>query len=232
MVRVQVMRVDSVAFSLVGQAACVSGEAAASAIPPMLRRRAGALGKMALQVASEALAGHTGIPAVFCSRHGEVARAIALLDDLAAATPLSPTAFGLSVHNAIAGLLSIARSERSNQIALSAGAATIEHGVIEACSLLADGAPLVLLVAYDAPLPDGLRQFEDCAEAPFAFAWLMAPAGAAVDSLRLAWQADANDDVDLSALPGGLAALRFHASGAARMERRANGRRWTWSRNA
>jgi hypothetical protein len=63
--------------------------------------------------------------------------------------------FGLAVHNASAGLFSIARADRANHIALAAGPATIEHAVIEACGLLADGAPMVLLVACDAPLPAG-----------------------------------------------------------------------------
>jgi hypothetical protein len=78
----------------------------------MLRRRAGFLGKMALEVAYQVLDGRTDIPTVFCSRHGEVTRAIELLTIWRAAKPLSPTGFGMAVHNASAGLFSIARADR------------------------------------------------------------------------------------------------------------------------
>lgn len=199
----------------------------------MLRRRAGSLGKMALEVAYACLGEQRDVVTVFCSRHGEVGRAVGLLDELVAGSPLSPTGFGLSVHNASAGLLSIARADRANQLALAAGAATIEHAVIEACALLADGAPMVLLVAYDAPLPALFSAFEDCLEQPFAFAWAMVPAGTTPDTLRLAWCAHAQPaDTDTGAQPGGLDVLRFQLGGAARMERVAEARRWTWSRDA
>jgi hypothetical protein len=246
-----IMPVDGVSFSIARHAAWAPGvntEAAWAAwceapfrieagaeprvaqMAPMLRRRAGVLGKMALEVAYQCLDGRTEVPTVFCSRHGEVARAVALLSDLAAGLPLSPTGFGLAVHNASAGLLSIARADRANHIALAAGASSVEHAVIEACALLDDGAPSVLLVAYDAGLPPPLTEFEDCAEQPYAWAWLMAPAVEA--PIKLAWRADAGAaEPDLQAMPGGLEVLRFQLSGAQRMERVAERRRWSWTRD-
>jgi len=148
-------------------------EPGVKAMPPMLRRRAGVFGKMALEVAYECLDGRTDVPVVFCSRHGEVARAVELLSDLARGEPLSPTAFSMSVHNAHVGLLTIARKDRANHIALAAGGATIEHAVIEACGLLADGAASVLLVACDAPLPELFMPFRDGVEQAHAWAWLL-----------------------------------------------------------
>ena len=199
-------------------------------MPAMLRRRAGLLGKMALEVAYQCLDGRTGVPTVFCSRHGEVARAVDLLTDLARGEPLSPAGFGLAVHNASAGLFSIARADRASHVALAAGDATIEHGVIEACGLLADGAPLVMLVAYDCGLPPLLAHFEDCAEQPHAWAWLMAPPAQA--PIRLGWDAAASHALPpAGTLPGGLEVLRFHLSGAPRLRRTAAARHWTWSRD-
>ena len=61
--------------------------------------------------------------------------------------------------------------------------ATIENAVIEACGLLAEGEPAVLLVAYDCPLPTPYSAFQDCDEQPFAWAWLMRPAADEVVSL-------------------------------------------------
>ncbi|HEY0062573.1 MAG TPA: beta-ketoacyl synthase chain length factor [Telluria sp.] len=201
------------------------------AMPAMLRRRAGFLGKMALEVAYDCLAGRTDVPTVFCSRHGEVSRAVELLGALARGEALSPTAFGLAVHNASAGLLSIARVDRANHIALAAGQATIEHGVVEACALLADGAPAVLLVAYDAPLPDVLSQFEDCDEQPFAWAWLMTAPDQDVISLALAPAAAPVVAAPPGLRPPGLDVLHFQRSGAASYEHVTGAQRWRWSRD-
>lgn len=164
-------------------------EPGVKAMPAMLRRRAGFLGKMALEVAYQCLDGICDIPTVFCSRHGEVSRALDLLNDLARGEALSPTAFSMSVHNATAGLLTIARQDHANHIALAAGAATIEHAVIEACGLLADGAPAVLLVASDCRLPELFLPFQDCEEQPHAWAWLMTAADGAADPIALRWSA-------------------------------------------
>ncbi|QGZ39047.1 beta-ketoacyl synthase-like protein [Pseudoduganella flava] len=205
------------------------GEPGVRAMPAMQRRRLGQLGKMALDVAYQALGEHAGVPTVFCSRHGETARAIALLDDLAHGVPLSPTAFGMSVHNANAGMFSIARGDRANHIALAAGSGTLEHAVIEACGLLADGEPMVLLVACECPLPDMFAPFADRAEEPHAFAWLMARDGG--ERLALDWTA-ADADEPHGGMPGTLEVLRFFAGGAAQLERVAGRRRWRWSRGA
>ncbi|MBJ7314078.1 beta-ketoacyl synthase chain length factor [Rugamonas sp. CCM 8940] len=199
-------------------------------MPAMLRRRAGSFGKMALEVAYQCLDGRGDVPMVFCSRHGEVARAVELLSDLARGEALSPTGFGMAVHNASAGLFTIARAERANHIALAAGAATVEHAVIDACGLLADGAPMVLLVACDSALPPLFSEFEDCREQPHAWAWLMVPA--ADDAISLSWSAATPDAAsENAAMPGGLDVLRFQLSGAGRLERHAERRRWRWSRD-
>ncbi|PRC95161.1 beta-ketoacyl synthase chain length factor [Solimicrobium silvestre] len=209
-------------------------------MPSMLRRRAGFLGKMALEVAYQCLDGRTSdqhtIPTVFCSRHGDVSRAMELLANVVQNEPLSPTSFGLAVHNASAGLFSIARSDQANHIALAAGQCTIEHGVIEACSLLADGAPSVLLVVFDNCLPSLLSQFEDCEEQPHAWAWLMVPAVSAVSAernvIQLSWKAVEPNLPEQNAMPASLEVLKFYLRGDPVFERTAERRLWSWSRSA
>jgi len=203
-------------------------EPGVKAMPAMLRRRAGFLGKMALEVAYACLDGRIGIPTVFCSRHGEVTRAVALLSDLVRGEPLSPTAFGMSVHNATAGMLTIARSDRANHIALAAGAGSVEHAVIEACGLLADGEAMVLLVACDGPLPELLAQYEDCEEQAHAWAWLMTPAAA--DVVTLNWSA--SEAAPSAGMPAGLEVACFHLRGARSLERCDGRLRWSWGRDA
>ena len=205
------------------------GEPPLSSMPAMQRRRVGMPGRMALQVAFDCLDGRSGVPTVFASRHGEVKRAIEQIGELVRAEPLSPTAFGLAVHNAPAGQFSIARADQANQLALSAGADTIETAVLEACGLLADGAPEVLLVVYDAPLPPLLARFEDVDEQAFAWAWLIRPAGSEGTGYRLEW-AHAGAGAT-STVPAGLEVLRFHLGAVSTMVRQGARLAWTWSRH-
>lgn len=200
-------------------------------IAAMLRRRAGFAAKMALEVAYRCLGARTGIPMVFSSRHGEAARSAELLGDLAAEAPLSPTSFGLSVHNATAGLFSIARSDHANSAAVAAGKSSVESAVIEACGLLAEGEPEVMVVAYDGPLPSVYAGFQDCLEQPYAWAWLMR--AARDDGYSLSWSAGeeivSSNDQKLSA---GLEIYRFYLRGDAVLERRCDRHRWRWMRHA
>ncbi len=203
-------------------------EPAVRAMAPMLRRRAGFLDRMALEVAYRCLGDRRDVPIVFCSRHGEADRSVSMLSELAKGQPLSPTAFGMSVHNAVGGLFSIARADRAHHVALAAGQSSVEHGVIEAGTLLADGEPAVLLVVYDCPLPPVYRAFEDCHEQPFAWAWLMEPNGAR--RMTLAWSPiESSAPSDTAALPGGLEIWRFYLRREHSLERRCDGRRWVWS---
>ncbi|HKY09480.1 MAG TPA: beta-ketoacyl synthase chain length factor [Candidatus Binatia bacterium] len=198
---------------------------------PLLRRRAGFAAKMALEVAYRCLGKKTDVPLVFSSRHGEAARSAELLLELADGAPLSPTSFGLSVHNAVAGLFSIARADHANSAALAAGKSTVESAVIEACGLLSEGAPDVLLVVYDCPLPQVYAGFQDCVEQPYAWAWLMKPASDNFYSLR--WAAAENiAQPNGNGLPAGLEILRFQLRGDSSLERLCDKRRWQWMHHA
>ena len=210
-----------------------AGEPAVRQMAPLLRRRAGQLGKMALEVAYACLGEARHIPIVFCSRHGEVARAVDLLSSLAQGEALSPTAFGMAVHNASAGLFSIARVDQANQLALAAGSASVEAAVIEACALLADGASQVLLLAADSPLPQPFAPFDDEHGQPHAFAWLLQAGAGQDDEIALAWRPrTAHDAPHGTAMPASLAALRFVLGQAAQHEHAANRQCWRWSRHA
>lgn len=244
------MPISKVSFSIVGHAAWAPGletreawvswgkapftisgnaEPALKQMPSMLRRRAGPLSRMALEVAYECLDGRKDIPVIFCSRHGDVARAMRLIGDLVRNEPLSPTDFGLAVHNASAGLFSIARGDHANHLAVAAGTSTVEHGVIEACGLLADGAPLVLLVSYDNPLPSVLSRFEDCKEQPHAWAWLMAPSMG--PSIHLSWDSVDQEIFEPEAMPGSLQIWNFYIGGMQSIEHKADYRQWHWKRD-
>jgi hypothetical protein len=206
-------------------------EPAVRKMPAMQRRRAGFLGRMALEVAYECNDGRHEIPAVFCSRHGDVSRSVDLLRDLASRDPLSPTSFGMSVHNAIGGMFSIARGDMANHIAISARESTIEHAVIEACGLLADGEKAVLLVAYDCPLPAIYADYQSDSEQPFAWAWLIEPPQQDVISLSWSTVQEGESETALD-VPAGLQVLRSHLRKDRHLTRVCGTQKWQWSRRA
>lgn len=211
----------------------ITGESTPSVrpMPPMLRRRAGFLSKMALEAAYQCLGSKTNVPTVFSSRHGEAPRSADLLLDLARGVPLSPTSFSLSVHNATGGLFSIARGDRAANIALAGGTSTVEHAVIEACGLMAEGEPAVLLVVYDCPLPSLYSNYEDCYEQPYAWSWLIHPPAEEVFSLS--WDVGLHESpLPAKRWPAGLEVLRFYLRKDSALERVCNQRRWLWSRHA
>ncbi len=214
-----------------------------AAMPAMLRRRAGFIGKMALEVAYRCLDGRSDVPVVFCSRHGECQRSVALLTDLVRDEPLSPTTFSLSVHNAAAGLLSISRHDHANHSALSGNDSGVEHAVIEACSLLADGASEVLIVVYEGLLPEVFLQYQDNKEQPFAWAWLISSADNHDNVFSLSWCANKTDADGVSnpqsvkrkeRQPAGLDVLQFQLNSRGKQEkcnaliRIVDHRRWHW----
>ena len=124
------------------------------ALPMMLRRRATPLGQKIL-MAALAL-GETAQTSryILASRHGEFSRQLGILDALASAELPSPADFTMSVHHALAGLLSIHTGNTQGHTAIAAGADTFGMALLEAVACLqeAPGAP-VLLIYGDELLP-------------------------------------------------------------------------------
>ncbi len=124
-------------------------------IDPLVRRRLSTLSKMALKVAHDCAANLEAVRLVFASRHGELRRTTGILDDIVAEQPVSPTAFSLSVLNAMTGVHGIARGDRSPATAVSAGAETLGYALLEAhAQYSADPASPVLLIYADEPVDE------------------------------------------------------------------------------
>ena len=186
-----------------------------SHIPAMARRRLGAQAKWAVSVADAVLAHavQPDLPVVWASRYGDAEKSLALLQDQAAGEPLSPTAFGLSVHNGIGAQHSILRGMRSNAVCIASAHAAPEAGVLEALGLLCEGAPEVMLVCYDAPLPAPYDRFHDEPALPWAWAALLALAAPGEPGFALSAQpmvAPENFDKNMpQRLPHALDVLQF-----------------------
>lgn len=141
-------------------------------IPAMQRRRFSMLGKGVMRAVFVALEGQAGLPAVFASRHGDTHQTLGLLETLARKEPLSPAAFSLSVHNAVAGLYSIARKDTSPLSSIAASQGLLVNSLFEAVPLLAEY-ERVLCVLYDAPLPELYCHSVSSDDFPWAFACVL-----------------------------------------------------------
>ncbi|MDY7563014.1 beta-ketoacyl synthase chain length factor [Pseudomonas sp. 10B1] len=161
----------------IGQANVDIGDTApdVSFLPAMQRRRLSRLARMAFSVGWPLADGREQLPLVFVSRHGETPRTFEILSELAAEQPLSPTQFSLSVHNAVIGLWSIMRGETSEMTALAAAGDGLEHGVIEAGALLAEGASAVLLIITEEQPPEAYVAWVDDVPFPYAVGLLLTP---------------------------------------------------------
>lgn len=144
-----------------------------SAMPMLLRRRVTPIGQAALRSAW-ALPQLDRTRFVFASRNGEFDRTMAMLSHLATGEAPSPADFSLAVHNALPGLLSVATRNRGGHTALAAGIDSFGFGLMESVACLHESPDEpVILVYFDAPLPDGYPGAAP-AFAPLALALLLA----------------------------------------------------------
>ncbi|REG59595.1 beta-ketoacyl synthase-like protein [Paraburkholderia sp. BL6669N2] len=144
-----------------------SWPAAASASPdigfiePIVRRRLSTLSRVALKVAHDCVA-RDAVRVVFASRHGELRRTTDILRAISAGEPVSPTAFSLSVLNAMTGVFGIARGDRSAASAISAGAETLGYALLEAHAQYATQPDSPTLLVYaDEPADPAYGTIED-----------------------------------------------------------------------
>lgn len=134
-----------------GETAMESYKPTLAFLPPMQRRRLSLLARLVFDVAWDLLSENEPCPLVYLSHDGEINRSFALWLDLLRGQEMSPTSFGLSVHNAVAGQWSMFRADMSEHTALAADSGSLENALAEACSWLGES-ERVLLIAADEPL--------------------------------------------------------------------------------
>jgi hypothetical protein len=121
-------------------------------IPKLQQRRLSPLARAVFNAVDRCIRPGETLPTVFSSAHGEVGKALEMLKTIQAGEELSPTAFSLSVHNAIAGLYSIAYRNQQEITVIAPGGEAIAPAFVEALGMLREGADEVLVVLYDEPI--------------------------------------------------------------------------------
>jgi hypothetical protein len=201
-------------------------------MPMSLRRLISPLGQAALRCA-------WGLPdaarsrIVSASRHGEFGRTLSILDTLAVGETVSPADFTLSVHHALAGLLSIAQGNRKGHVAVAAGPDSFGCGFLEAVACLQErpSEPVVFLY-YDEPLPPPYDRFDRGAEQPLALALSLSASGAGAGlALGTATPRSAGGADGAERSPG-LTFLRFLLTEATEASWPGARQEWQWRRLA
>jgi hypothetical protein len=145
-------------------------------LPSQLRRRVTPIGQMAFRVV-QGLGKPRAARFIFASRHGEFSRSLSILRSLAAREPPSPTDFSLSVHNALAGLLSIAQENTAGHTAVAAGVDSFASALLEAAACLAvRPQEPILLVYFDEPLLEPYGEIAGPNDGTFVLALRLAAA--------------------------------------------------------
>ncbi len=150
-----------------------------------VRRRLRGTALLAVRCGLAALRAASGpVEVVFCSRHGDLRRTRDLLAALADGQRPSPLAFSLSVHNALAGMLDLARRERTGHTSIAAGRDSFAMGLLEASARLARDRERALLLLYvEEPIPQELQRHTDRDQGGTVVAALLEPAADAARPL-------------------------------------------------
>lgn len=212
------------------------GKPEAEFLPAMLRRRCSRLTRMMLQAAFGACEAQdlSQVRTVFASRHGAIHIAVQIIDTIVKGQIVSPMQFSHSVHNAQAGLFSIATGNCQPSSSLAAEADTFGHAFLEAMLHL-QRAPQqpVLVVIGDEPLPPLFKHLIEEPEVAYAFGMLLTADGVGRSgSLALDFDLVIGDE-PLPKLdwPQALEFLRWVLQGAPeRLVLGAEKRRWVWRR--
>lgn len=197
-------------------------------VAPMQRRRLSRLARIVMHAAWPMCADDEQLPFVYASRHGETTRTFAMLDEIGRGAPLSPTQFGLSVHNAIAGQWSILRGQRGESVALAGEADTFEHAIVEAAALLGDGATAVIVVIAEERPATAYDGWIDDVPFSYAVALRVSRADAAVAGPR--WRLSLRGNTEAAPAAKGPHALHFVRAlhDGATLDHPWKTRRWTW----
>ncbi|QAU25300.1 3-oxoacyl-ACP synthase [Dyella sp. M7H15-1] len=204
-------------------------------LPALQRRRLSRLARMTLHVAWPLCGEDEQLPFVFASHHGETSRAYALLSDVTDQQPLSPTQFGLSVHNAIAGQWSILCGQHGESVAIAGEADTFEHAMLEAVAILSEGAPAILVVVAEEQPPEAYRDWID--DIPFSYTVALKVKAAGVDERAQSnkrWQLRLESNqhkIAPATWPHALEFVRALHQQSNALEHAWKTRRWIWQRS-
>jgi hypothetical protein len=202
-------------------------------LPAMLRRRCSTLTRIMLATGFGCCdeSDRAQVRTVFASRHGNINESISLFERLSRRQPLSPARFSHTVHNAQAGLYSIAAENRLPSSSIAAQDDTFACGFVEALAhLQREPERAVLLVMADIPLDPTFAPLVDEPVAAYGLGLLLASDG---EGPTIAFSTAASDTpVAPRAWPEAIEFLRWLIGDEPQLQLGAGRVRWSWERVA
>lgn len=181
-------------------------------VPAMQRRRLSYFAKLALHSALEAsgeLANQ--VPSVFSSRHGDLQKTYKLIKNVAEKEVLSPTQFGLSVHNAVGGLFSIYTKNKAPQTAISSGEDTFLMAMVDAiCKMNANDYENILVVYTETKVPEIYERYIEQQEVSLSIGMLLENSTKSNKTFSLTMEANQEKEPSESKTLQALEFLRFY----------------------
>ena len=129
-------------------------------LPANQRRRLTPLSRVVVDTYHRANGNPTGglqITSILCSTYGEHVRNTNLILDISKNRDLSPTSFSLSVHNAVAGLISIFYGNEAPCLSMATNKSGVSMALIEAYSMLTETSQVSLTI-YDGPVHEAFHE--------------------------------------------------------------------------
>lgn len=156
-------------------------------IKPMQRRRLSLMARAVFRVGGDCLERinpvSRNMASLFATTYGQAASSVKMIQTMTEHKPLSPAAFSLSVHNAIAGQFSISHGLTGPSMTAACGREGLGGVFTQAAGLLSDH-DQVLVCCFEEPLPEELRPYTANPPAPLAAAFvLQAPLGTSTQTL-------------------------------------------------
>lgn len=207
------------------------GRPEARFLPALLRRRCSPLSRIVLTAAFECCPEEerSDVRTVFASRHGNINESIDLVESIARKGPISPTRFSHTVHNAQAGLFSIAAQNRKTSSSIAALEDTFACGYIEALThLQREPECAVLLVVADVPLAPTFAKLIEEPAASYGVSLLLASHGEGPTIFFGAAAAEADERT--RAWPDAAEFLRWLLAGESELILGAGASQWRWER--
>lgn len=144
-------------------------------IPAMQRRRLSRFAKLSIHCALSVLENNDiKLPCVFASRHGDLHKTAKLIEQVSHNEDLSPTQFGLSVHNAVAGLYSMFDNNTNAMTAVASGEDTLLMAIVDAYAKMESQQLEQLLLVYtDEIFPELYQEFSSVGDKTLSMALLL-----------------------------------------------------------
>jgi len=202
-------------------------------VPAMQRRRLSFFAKLALHSALEASGELSEIvPSVFASRHGDLQKTSKLIKNVAEKEILSPTQFGLSVHNAVGGLFSIYTKNKSPQTAISSGEDSLLMAIVDATSKLKTNEYDNILVVYtETKVPEIYTQYVAQKEASISIGLILEKSTDRNNVLSLKMVANQDDNATENTTLQAIEFLQFYFGNKKQMNIKSKRHLWTLTKN-